>query len=71
MRMWHCELADPLFNLFRQEGADHGEDRPENQRLVKQVDSSNFEWEGVLDTQHISTCYHEQHLPVCLSVYVA
>lgn len=43
--------ADPLFNLIWQEGTDHGEDRPEEHRLIDQMYSSDFQWKRVLNTR--------------------
>lgn len=51
-RMWDNKIADPLFDLIRQEGADHGEDRPEKHWLIDQMDSSDFQWKWVLNTQN-------------------
>lgn len=44
--------ADPLFDLLRQEGADHGEDWPKEHWLIDQVDSSHFQRKGVLNIHH-------------------
>lgn len=53
------QAADPQFDLIRQEGTDHGEDWTEEHWLVDQMDSSDFQWERVLNT-HTHT--HEQTL---------
>lgn len=47
------QAADPLFDLIRQEGADHGEDWPEEHWLVDQMDPSDFQWKRVLNTHTI------------------
>lgn len=54
------QAADPLFDLIRQEGADHGEDWPEEHWLIDQMDSSDFQWKRILNTHNQGQTLTEQ-----------